>query len=246
MTMIPHIIHQTGPADKTYWHPVWFEGQKAWSELYPTFYRMTWDDSDIDALIEHKYPYHWKRYINMHLHALRIDVSRLFILHQYGGIYADLDYIPLRHFYSELNGDFCAVGAYTDDEVVQNSLMASVQLNNDVLTVIDRIFDEYDRVGKDIDMTYDDYVRTISGPIAISRNLGLFNNLQILDNKLFNPDHTAQHGPEIRGKHMLTGIWGQDIIGLYDTKEEYFEKQMEWYKKARTHDYTHYRPLDAA
>ena len=98
MPTYPKYIHQTGPADKDYWHPVWFEGQEAWRKLYPDpeYIHLTWNDEEIDRLIENKFPYHWERYIQLPHHALRIDISRLFILYEYGGIYADLDYIPLQ------------------------------------------------------------------------------------------------------------------------------------------------------
>lgn len=250
MHTYPKYIHQTGPADKDYWHPVWFEGQEAWRKLYPSpeYTHYTWNDEEIDRLIENKFPYHWERYIQLPHHALRIDISRLFILYEYGGIYADLDYIPLRNFYDELKDDFSIVGGITYNEPVQNSLMCSTPHNISVLKLIDRIFADffkYEVIHKN-DLRWNDYIKLISGPLAISRHLTLFSkNVNILDPALYNPDHTVEHGPEIRGKHMLTGVWGQDILSLYDSKRDFLEQQMTWYRDNRGHDYTNHIPCDS-
>lgn len=246
--MIPPIIHQTGPADKKYWHPIWLEGNKIWDKLYPNHLHYTWTDEQIDRLIEYNYPQYWNKYINLPYHALRIDISRLFILHCYGGIYADLDYLPCMNFAHELYGEFVVVGALSDDEVVQNSLMASSLFNGNVLALIDMMLEQYysKPIAPTTDTTvWNDYIRDTFGPTGISRNLDVFgNNIQILEPKLYNPDF-LNHGDDIRGKHMLTGIWGNDVITQYDTVEEFMTNILQWYKDSRYLDYTHHKPGDS-
>lgn len=247
--MIPPIIHQTGPADKMYWHPVWFEGQKEWKRLYPYHIHYTWNDEQVDNFIEHNYPQYWQKYNSIPYHILKIDISRLFILHFYGGIYADLDYIPKMNFTDELHGDFCIVEAIAHGEIVQNSLMAASVLNPNILLVIDKLFEDYYNipvVDNEKGYEFDDYVRKTFGPIGLSRTLPLFgDNFQILDQKLYNPNF-LNHGDNIRGKHMLTGLWGDSnlIKQTFSNAEEYMKEALESYKERRCLDYTHYKPGD--
>lgn len=57
----------------------------------------------------------------------RADSARYFILHQYGGLYADLDYQPLSYFWDALPKDRASFieSPYKYNEEAQNSLMAS-------------------------------------------------------------------------------------------------------------------------
>ena len=47
--MIPKIIHQTAPADKSKWHPIWEICQNSWKENFPSpeYSYKFWNDDDL-------------------------------------------------------------------------------------------------------------------------------------------------------------------------------------------------------
>lgn len=57
----------------------------------------------------------------------RADAARFFLLHHYGGIYADMDYECLNRFHDTLPGGKVSVvqSPWDNGELYQNSLMAS-------------------------------------------------------------------------------------------------------------------------
>lgn len=99
---IPKIIHQTAPADESKWHPVWFECQKTWKEKFPDFEYRMWTDEDMDEFIKTKYEWFWPTFKGYDHKIKRIDAARYFILYEYGGIYADMDYECLDNFMEEI------------------------------------------------------------------------------------------------------------------------------------------------
>lgn len=123
----PKIIHQqwktdTVPEGKyTEWH-------EAWVALYPEpeFTHMLWTDTNGRELIQQDYPFFLKTYDNYKFGIQRADAVRYFVLHKYGGIYADLDYEPLVNFWDHLPKDRVSLieSPYKYNEEVQNSLMA--------------------------------------------------------------------------------------------------------------------------
>ena len=98
---IPKIIHQSAPADKSKWPEIWAKCQKKWKELFPApkyEYKM-WTDEDLDALMKNDFPEYYDMYKGYDQNIKRFDIARYFILHKYGGIYADMDYICFKNFY---------------------------------------------------------------------------------------------------------------------------------------------------
>lgn len=99
---IPKIIHQTAPADEARWHPAWVECQKTWKEKFPDFEYKMWTDEDLDELILTKYEWFWPTYKGYDRKIKRIDAARYFIMYEYGGIYADMDYECIENFMEEI------------------------------------------------------------------------------------------------------------------------------------------------
>ena len=127
--MIPKIIHQTAPSNKKKWHPIWESCQNSWKTCFPSpeYTYMFWDDDDLANLINTDFPSHAKLYEDFGKDViLKVDFARYAILYKYGGIYADMDFMCKKNFYSKLEEDTISiVESPAPREVVQNSLMAS-------------------------------------------------------------------------------------------------------------------------
>ena len=92
--MIPKIIHQTWRSADTPPHLRGF--QALWRHHHPGWEYRLWDDAANDALLAEHYPEFLPYFRNVTPDILRIDLVRMAYLHRYGGMYADLDYEPLR------------------------------------------------------------------------------------------------------------------------------------------------------
>jgi mannosyltransferase OCH1-like enzyme len=59
---------------------------------------MYWDETTIVLLIQQHYPSWLPMFHKLPMTILKCDVARAFLLHYYGGCYADIDYIPSHTF----------------------------------------------------------------------------------------------------------------------------------------------------
>lgn len=122
---IPKIFHQLAPADKTHWPDAWFVCQESWKNIYSDWEYKLWNDEDVELLVRTKYPKerHW--FFAMPMNIERVDAARSFILHAYGGLYADMDYYVYKKLEIPQDGKAVLVASNAGQEIVQNSLMAS-------------------------------------------------------------------------------------------------------------------------
>jgi hypothetical protein len=95
---IPHVIHQTWKTANNlpeYYRPEW---QQSWKDNHPSWQYRFWTDSDLRKLAADKYPEHLPVFDspNRWPGVVRGDLGRLMVLDQFGGVYADLDYVSLR------------------------------------------------------------------------------------------------------------------------------------------------------
>jgi mannosyltransferase OCH1-like enzyme len=123
---IPKLIHQTWKNDML---PTrWRQYFDKWSTYHPDFVHVLWTDSDNDALVKQCYPEFLKQYTWLPLIIQKTDFVRLMYLHQYGGIYADLDYECFDNVMPHLpqqNGVLLVESPLTFTEISQNSFMIS-------------------------------------------------------------------------------------------------------------------------
>ncbi len=122
---VSKIIHQTAPSDESKWHPIWAKCQATWKAKFPNHTYMFWNDQDIDTFIQTKFPKFYPAFKNYPHHIQRVDVARYFILYEYGGIYADMDYECVQNFESLLPRGRVSIGTPTNEQAFQNALMAS-------------------------------------------------------------------------------------------------------------------------
>lgn len=120
---IPNIIHQTYKTERV--PDRWNSTPSQWKEYHPGWTYMLWTDEDNEALIRDHYPDFLETYLSYPYGIQRSDAARYFILHKYGGVYADLDIQPRRHV-SEIIGDAELVLPQTPNFGLTNAFMASV------------------------------------------------------------------------------------------------------------------------
>jgi len=123
---IPKIIHQTWKTNEI---PLeWQEHQKTWKTLFPEpdYKYMFWTDHDNRNLIKTKFSWFLPIYDGYAKNIERADAIRYFILYEYGGIYADMDYSVRYNFYESLvSGKINVVQDYRNVGTISNFLMAS-------------------------------------------------------------------------------------------------------------------------
>jgi mannosyltransferase OCH1-like enzyme len=123
---IPMIIHQTAPADETKWHHLWKGCQLSWFDNYGGFEYKMWTDEELDDFIKSRFPNFYPIWLAYPENIYRIDVARYFILYEYVGIYADMDYECVRPFYDMLPvGKVSIAESAISWEDYQNALMAT-------------------------------------------------------------------------------------------------------------------------
>ncbi|KAI8609435.1 nucleotide-diphospho-sugar transferase [Chytriomyces sp. MP71] len=127
---IPKIIHQSWKtADVPKKHSDWVA---SWKIMNPGYEYILWTDDDNRNLVATHYPWFLKTYDAFNDPILRADASRLFYMHKYGGIYADLDFECLKPLDGLLKSHQAVIGSMTtggDDAMrihgVPNAWMAS-------------------------------------------------------------------------------------------------------------------------
>lgn len=99
---IPHIIHQSYKSFSTL-PPHWADGPTAWQTLHPHYTYKFWSDADNRLLIQQHYAWFLSTYDAYPTPIQRADAARYFAILHYGGIYADMDIVPIRNVESLLN-----------------------------------------------------------------------------------------------------------------------------------------------
>ncbi len=127
----PRIIHQTWK--NTTVPAKWAESEREWKRLHPTWEYRLWTDEMNRELIATEFNWFLPTYDSFAYPIQRVDAVRTFILWKYGGIYSDLDIVPLHGFDSvfRLHDDMeqiqvvlgCSGNSPSDNHPVTNALM---------------------------------------------------------------------------------------------------------------------------
>lgn len=103
-----------------------------WLLSNPTWFYICWDKEKTDQFVKAFYPEHLEMYNSYKYHIQRCDAVRYFLLHRYGGVYADMDYKcckPFDQAFQRFRNDIYFVetpNRLNKDEVhIFNSLMYS-------------------------------------------------------------------------------------------------------------------------
>ena len=124
--VVPKLLHQTAPADKSRWHPLWEICQKTWIEKFPDYEYKLWSDEDIDEFMRTRCSAFYPSFKSFRYQIQRVDAFRYFLLYEIGGIYVDMDYECVKPFGHLLPAGKVSIGENMHwPERFQNALMAS-------------------------------------------------------------------------------------------------------------------------
>jgi hypothetical protein len=91
---IPHIIHQTWKGVDV---PISMRKYiESWRKYHPHWEYWFWRDEDISEFVKSKYHWFIDTYNSYSMPIMKADVFRYLVLHEFGGVYADLDMECLR------------------------------------------------------------------------------------------------------------------------------------------------------
>jgi inositol phosphorylceramide mannosyltransferase catalytic subunit len=128
---IPKILHQTW---KTHEVPEeWRDCVNSWKRHHPDWEYRMWTDAESEAFVRRHYPDFLSTFLGYPYGIQRADAIRYLVLHQLGGVYADMDYEclqpldPLLEHHSAIIGlepaEHAAISKV--DHMLCNALMAS-------------------------------------------------------------------------------------------------------------------------
>jgi len=147
---IDKILHQT-------WKTKELKGnfkrwRQVWLDEFPEYTHKFYTDQDIRDIIKTHFPKYLKPFDNFHNQIERVDFFRYAILYLEGGIYADLDVIPLKDIDTLLKKDKIILGLepyehrrdlYNSQEVICNAFMISPKGDKFWLHLMDYIVNNY-------------------------------------------------------------------------------------------------------
>ena len=216
--MIPKIIHHSAPSDHSRWHPVWFECDKSWKRQFPEteFNHVYWTDEALENLVKTIYPQYWSIYQSFPFHIMKIDFARFCYMDRYGGINADMDIYCFRNFYDNIKDhEVSLIESVMKDEIVVSCMMAATPSNTfwgEVLELCVKSYYPYCERGNDY---RDFYIKDTIGPYMVTRAFLKYDKIiNFLPKSLYNAD-PPDKGDHIYTKHMLTGLWGKEIIDTF-------------------------------
>ena len=132
--MIPKIIHQIYfdlHNKKIEDIPLFKTSSERIQKLNPDYKYILWSEKKCSDLVKKEFPEYYDFYKSMRYKIQQIDYMRFVLLYVYGGIYVDLDLIPIRKLDSILNKKFFAYSLRgfipKHHEYVQNDFMGSVK-----------------------------------------------------------------------------------------------------------------------
>lgn len=199
--MISKIIHQTAPKDESKWHILWKNYQQSWIDKFPDFEYRLWNDDELENLIKSNYRWFYDIYKQYDQNIKRIDAARYFILYEYGGIYADMDFECVNNFWHNIPQDNVSIAETGNLGVcrMENALMMSPKQHNFWMLVFSQLIENKDK-----------HVFTATGPILIEKCIEQYNqeNIGCSINVLSNRQYSLQNNDNDKYCiHHQTGVW---------------------------------------
>ena len=208
---IPKILHQTWKDSRV---PHVFAGCVAsWRANHPDWEYRLWTDDDNRGFIAEHYAWFLETYDHYPKPIQRADAVRYFILHKFGGLYVDLDFLACSPIGPLLAGRNCVLGVEPPEhcrqfgvpKLVCNALMAAVPEHPFFETVIRRLPEFVDHV------ECQQPVLSSTGPLMLTRVYECFpakDSMAVLPARHFYP-LTLDQATEFR----LTGRTDVDLSG---------------------------------
>jgi mannosyltransferase OCH1-like enzyme len=187
---IPKIIHQTWKNEDVPDH--WKISQVEWKRLCPDWKYVLWTDQMIEDYINQYYQKYIEMFKNFPYTIQRVDTIRYFILREFGGVYSDLDTVPLKSLndYNFIDSDVYLVKSANTPCCYTNSFMISkpgIKLWDKMIDFIEKYDLPWYAWGKHLT------VMTSTGPDALATVVNRYNdNICILPSILFNSSNVEE------------------------------------------------------
>lgn len=94
-----------------------------WKQTHSDWDIRLYDDADIRALVQEHYPASLEVFDSYRSGIFRADVFRFFVLHRFGGVYADLDMLPLGRIDELCETSACFVGSEPEKHIRENDAL---------------------------------------------------------------------------------------------------------------------------
>jgi len=170
---IPKIIHQTWKSGEI--PEKWRDFVLSWKSVHPDWKYRLWTDEDNRLFIKTHYADFLKVFDSYTYNIQRADAIRYFILHKYGGLYADMDVECLQPFDDLLAEKKFVIGYESKEQardlgmksVISNALMASIPAHPFLSAIIGKM----KVTNVDQRILFHQEVLSSTGPIMISKVL---------------------------------------------------------------------------
>ena len=200
--MVPKIIHQSF---RNHDLPHFYKkSPELIKEFMPDWEYKFWTDEMLDDFIKENYPQGWELWSTLSPKIKRIDVSRYYLLHHFGGVYLDMDFHLRKPIGELLTG--ASIFSYKSFQAVAkgwdffgNAFMASVPNEPFWLDLIEHIYEQPNS----------DAVLYHTGPMGIGNFLvGKRYNTCVFSHYIFDNSHCDDGiGEGEYGVHNRTGLW---------------------------------------
>ncbi|KLU02044.1 hypothetical protein RISK_005870 [Rhodopirellula islandica] len=210
---VPKILHQTWKDERV---PDDFsECVQSWRTHHPDWQFRLWTDQNNRELIAEEYAWFLETYDGYPAAIQRADAIRYFILHRFGGMYVDLDFICRKPLDPLLADQGCVVGMeppqhcrhHRVPNLLCNALMASAPGHPFFERVIQRLPDFVDHVENN------EPILSSTGPIMMSRVLNDFEtpeSVTVLPSRFLYPLTMHQ-----AAQYRLAGHVGVDLSDAF-------------------------------
>lgn len=96
-TRIPAILHQSWKSKRLFGSSKM--ASLAWQRHCPDLIYLLWDDEDVHCFIETLYPEIMHQFVKLPV-IMKADLFRYLVVYEFGGIYTDIDTLPLKSIYT--------------------------------------------------------------------------------------------------------------------------------------------------
>jgi mannosyltransferase OCH1-like enzyme len=164
---------------------------RKWLESHPDYEHVLLDDEDLRNIVKETVPEYLEIYDSFSQNIERVDFARYALLYSKGGVYADLDTVPLKKIdkWVELNKPVIgceplehAEKIYSRKQVLCNAFMISPPGEKIWKDLMEYIVNNYEKNINPVDST---------GPMAMTKlyenNPSVYKNVEITDPCVFYP-----------------------------------------------------------
>jgi len=217
---IPKIIHQTWKNDQIPGR--WRSSPQAWKMHHPDWTWVLWTDKDIYDYIDLKHKEFNIVLRNFKYGIQKADAIRYFILHDFGGIYSDLDLLPKRNIEGYINNGEKLYFLFSPNmNVFTNFFMASSKGENIWKLVWKRLFNPVIpnwAIGKHLEVMY------TTGPAMINDVIMNYpHSVGFLPRTVFAPmDVSGDYGVDVGNTAGVIMLPGQSWNSVDSTILNFF------------------------